>query len=52
MRTQQEIKNRIAELKNNVDLLGAYHPQSQFVLREIAALEWVLGGNGIIGALR
>ena len=52
MRSQQEIKARIDELKNNVDLLGAYHPQSQFILREIAALEWALGGNGIIGALR
>ncbi len=48
MRSQQEIQARIDELKNNVDLLGAYHPQSKMLLREIAVLEWVLGGNGMI----
>ena len=52
MRSQQEIQARIDELKNNVDLLGVYHPQSKRLLCEIAALEWALGGNGMIGALR
>ncbi|MEX6519031.1 hypothetical protein AB6N29_03470 [Fusobacterium animalis] len=52
MRTEQDIRNRIATLQKEVDEIKQEHRNSDF-LREIASelrfaieqLEWVLGGK-------
>lgn len=51
MRDKKQIQIRIDELKTYCDNLPPSHPEKKRALVEIAALEWALGGSGIIGAV-
>jgi len=52
MRSVAEIQSRIDQLERQYDAYAGNHAMSEAllmqILREIAALRWVLGGDGVI----